>query len=102
MGVKDKAVLVKGDEPADSYYVAYKIAKSEKKLTPTLILLGRPKHRFRPFPIAIDACRNSYASVRLFPLKIENNLKSKADRESKVAKKQFRARSLGNFAQKGT
>lgn len=37
----DKAVLVKGDEPSDSYYVAVNIAKIAKEINPDLILLGK-------------------------------------------------------------
>lgn len=40
MGV-DKAILVKGDEPTDSYYVAANIAKVAKEINPDLILLGK-------------------------------------------------------------
>jgi electron transfer flavoprotein beta subunit len=40
MGV-DKAVLIKGDEPKDSYYVAYNLAEYAKEINPDLILLGK-------------------------------------------------------------
>ena len=40
MGV-DKAVLVKGDDPADSFYVAENIAKYAKSLNPDMIFLGK-------------------------------------------------------------
>jgi electron transfer flavoprotein beta subunit len=40
MGV-DKVIQVKGDEPEDSYYVAYNIAEVAKELNPDLILLGK-------------------------------------------------------------
>ncbi len=40
MGV-DKAVLIKGDEPGDSFYVAENIAKFAKTYNPDLIFLGK-------------------------------------------------------------
>ncbi len=40
MGV-DKAMLIKGDEPTDSYYVVANIAKVAKEISPDLILLGK-------------------------------------------------------------
>ncbi len=40
MGV-DKAILIKGEEPRDSYYVAKNIANVAKEINPDLILLGK-------------------------------------------------------------
>lgn len=40
MGV-DKVILVKGDVPEDSFYVANNLAEIAKKINPDLILLGR-------------------------------------------------------------
>jgi len=40
MGV-DKTILIKGDEPCDSFYVAANIAKIAKEINPDLILLGK-------------------------------------------------------------
>lgn len=40
MGV-DKAILVKGEEASDSYYVAVNLAKIAKEINPDLILLGK-------------------------------------------------------------
>jgi electron transfer flavoprotein beta subunit len=48
MGV-DKAILVKGDEPTDSYYVAYNLAKIAKEINPDLILMGRQSIDFDSF-----------------------------------------------------
>jgi electron transfer flavoprotein beta subunit len=50
MGV-DKAVLVKGDEPADSYYVAHNIAKVAKEINPDIIILGRQSIDFDSFQL---------------------------------------------------
>jgi len=53
MGV-DKAVLVKGEEPKDSYYVAKNIAEYAKELNPDIIILGRQSIDFDSFQIPAE------------------------------------------------
>lgn len=74
MGV-DKAILVKGDEPSDSYYVAVNIAKIAKEINPDLILLGRQSIDYDSFQMAsmLAEMLNLPSVSVVSSLKIENS-----------------------------
>ena len=72
----DKAVLVKGNEPDDSFYVANNLAAYAKETSPDLILMGRQSVDYdsRQVPSALGELLEMAEISVVSKLTIENNI----------------------------